>query len=101
MTGLSLITAVAIGAVIGIVGRVLTRRGRNVPLWLPVAAGVAAAVLATVIARMANSDRPGPTLLEIVLQVLFAAAGVAVVAVTADRPSSRSSARRFTREDAR
>lgn len=99
MTGLSLITAVAVGAVIGLAGRFLAFRGRTVPVWLPVAAGVAAAVMATVIARMANSDRPGPTVLELVLQVLFAAAGVAVVAVTADRPASR--ARRLTEEDAR
>ncbi|WP_328471417.1 hypothetical protein OHA21_07185 [Actinoplanes sp. NBC_00393] len=85
MTALSLIIAVTVGVVAGVTGRMLLRRGRTVPLWLPIAAGVAAAVLATVLSRMANTDRPGPTLTEILLQVLFAVAGVAVVAVTADQ----------------
>ncbi|MBG0565448.1 GlsB/YeaQ/YmgE family stress response membrane protein [Actinoplanes aureus] len=89
MTALSLIIAVTVGVVVGVAGRTLVRRGRTVPLWLPIAAGVAAAVLATVVARMANTARPGPTATEVVLQVLFAAAGVALVAVTADRRRGR------------
>ncbi|MEU4427641.1 GlsB/YeaQ/YmgE family stress response membrane protein [Actinoplanes sp. NPDC024001] len=86
MTAHSLITAVILGLVIGVAGRMLLRRSRSVPVWLPIAAGVAAAVLATVIARMANTERSGPTVVEIALQVLFALAGVTVVAITADRP---------------
>jgi uncharacterized membrane protein YeaQ/YmgE (transglycosylase-associated protein family) len=84
MTALSLIIAVTVGVVAGAAGRALVRR-RSVPLWLLVAAGVAAAVLATVVARMAGVERPGPTVTEVVLQILLAAAGVALVAATADR----------------
>jgi uncharacterized membrane protein YeaQ/YmgE (transglycosylase-associated protein family) len=87
MTGLSLIAAVTVGAVIGVAGRMLAARCRTVPMWLPLAAGIAAAVLATVATRMASVAGPGPTLVEFVLQVLFAAAGVTVVALTADRPA--------------
>jgi uncharacterized membrane protein YeaQ/YmgE (transglycosylase-associated protein family) len=88
VTGLSLIAAVTVGAVIGAAGRMLAARCRTAPIWLPLAAGVAAAVLATVLTRMAAVDGPGPTLVEFVLQVLFAAAGVTVVTLTADRPGS-------------
>jgi uncharacterized membrane protein YeaQ/YmgE (transglycosylase-associated protein family) len=88
MTAYSLLIAVTVGLAVGVAGRFLACRGRPVPLWLPIAAGIAAAVLATVIARMVNSDRPDATVLEIALQVLFAAAAVAVVAYTADRPAA-------------
>ncbi|OJF15239.1 hypothetical protein [Couchioplanes caeruleus] len=98
MTALSLIIAVTVGLVAGVTGGLQVRRSRPVPLWVPVAAGVAAAILATVIARMADSDRPGPTLVELLLQVIFAAAGVAVVAVTADRPPAGTRWERSGRE---
>ncbi|GIE78760.1 hypothetical protein Aph02nite_47100 [Actinoplanes philippinensis] len=90
MTGLSLIAAVTVGAVIGGAARILAARCRTAPWWLPLAAGVAAAVLATVLVRMAAAGGPGPTLVEFVLQVLFAGAGVTLVALTADRPAPAS-----------
>ncbi|WP_433796946.1 hypothetical protein [Actinoplanes sp. CA-252034] len=86
MTGLSLIAAVTVGAFLGAAGRMVAVRCRTAPWWLPPAAGVAAALLATVAVRMATAGGPGPTLVELVLQVLFAAAGVTLVALTADRP---------------
>jgi hypothetical protein len=76
---------VTAGVVVGVAGRFLACRGRSVPLWLPIAAAVAAAMLATFVARMTGSDRPDPTLFEIVLQVLLTATAVAAVALTADR----------------
>lgn len=85
MTANSLITAVTVGLFIGVIGRLLTRRARLLPLWLPVSAAVGAAVLAAIIAERADADRPGPTVFEVILQVVFAVAGVTVVAVTADR----------------
>jgi hypothetical protein len=87
MTANSLFIAVAVGVVTGVVGRLLAGRSRSVPVWLPIAAGVAAAVLATVLAWMSDAIRPGLSDLAVVLQVLFAAAGVAVVVATADRPA--------------
>ena len=83
MTGQDLITAVAVGAVVGAAGHLLLRRRRCVPWWVPLAAGVAAAVLATVLSWMAEPGRTGPTLLEIAVQVLAAVAGVTIVATTA------------------
>jgi hypothetical protein len=90
MTAHSLIIAVVVGLVVGIGGRMVLCRRRNVPAWLPVAAAVATAVLAAVIARMANADRVGLTAFEITLQVLFAGAAVAVVALTAERTAQTS-----------
>jgi uncharacterized membrane protein YeaQ/YmgE (transglycosylase-associated protein family) len=90
LTGQGLITAVVVGVVIGVAGRALACRGRGVPLWLPPAAGVAGAVLATVVLWMADTDRTGPTLLEAGLQVFFAIVAVTIVAVTADPPGVRA-----------
>jgi hypothetical protein len=87
MTAYSLVIAVAVGVVTGIAGRLLAGRNRVVPVWLPVAAGVAAAVLATVLIWMAAAVRPGLSKLAVTLQVLFAALGVAAVLITADRPA--------------
>ncbi|GAA0434854.1 hypothetical protein Aca07nite_00070 [Actinoplanes capillaceus] len=91
MTGQSLITAVVVGVAVGTVGRVVACRGRGMPLWLPPAAGVAAAVLATVLSWTADPDQAGPTLLEIGLQLVSALAAVTTVAVTAG--PSRAAAR--------
>ncbi|MBO3744144.1 GlsB/YeaQ/YmgE family stress response membrane protein [Actinoplanes flavus] len=87
MTARSLFIAVAVGVVTGVVGRLLAGRSRSVPVWLPIAAGVAAAMLATVLAWMSDVVRPGLSDLAVVMQVLFAAAGVAIVVATADRPA--------------
>ena len=82
----ALIIAVAVGLLIGVAGRILIRRVRSAPMWLPVAAAVGASVMAAIVAGMAGLDRSGPTAAEVVLQMLFAAAGVVIVAATADPP---------------
>jgi hypothetical protein len=84
MTVTSLVTAVAVGAVLGVAGWVV-RRG--VPFWLPPAAGVGAAVFATTIARIAADLPAGFSLTELGLQVFFAASAVTAVVATADRRS--------------
>ncbi|GAA2700526.1 GlsB/YeaQ/YmgE family stress response membrane protein [Actinoplanes palleronii] len=85
MTAVSLVTAVTIGLVTGLVGRLVTTHRRGAPLWLPPAVGIGAAVFATVVLRMADAGATGPTTVEVLLQVVFAAAGVALVAITTDR----------------
>ncbi|WP_127506240.1 GlsB/YeaQ/YmgE family stress response membrane protein [Actinoplanes solisilvae] len=88
MTLSSLVTALAVGVVLGLAGRSLVPAGRVVPFWVPVAVSVGAAVLATVVARLAGVDTAGVTAVEVVLQVIFASVGVALVAATADRSHS-------------
>ncbi|SNY55297.1 GlsB/YeaQ/YmgE family stress response membrane protein [Paractinoplanes atraurantiacus] len=89
MTVSSLVTALLVGAALGAGARWLVPATRGVPFWVPVAVAVGAAVLATVVARFAGVDTSGVSAVEVFLQVVFAAAGVALVAGTADRGYSR------------
>ncbi|MFI5496871.1 GlsB/YeaQ/YmgE family stress response membrane protein [Actinoplanes sp. NPDC051859] len=98
MTALSLVTAVTVGLVTGLTGRVVAPRSRPAPWWLPVAAGIAAAMLATVVARTTNSAPGGPGLVEIGLQLLLATAAVTAVGVTADRTPAGGRWKRDSRE---
>jgi hypothetical protein len=93
MTVISLVTAVALGIVIGGACRMFTAR-RQAPLWLPVTAAVGAAVLGTVIVRLAGNDAAGTSAVELAVQAAFAVMGAAIVTVTADhRPVDRSERR--------
>ncbi|MEV4351289.1 hypothetical protein AB0J83_43085 [Actinoplanes sp. NPDC049596] len=78
MTVSSLVTALAIGTLLGLAAR---RLRRAVPFWVPLAVAVGAAMLATVLARLAGLG----TTAEVLLQTLFAATGIVLVAATADR----------------
>ncbi len=85
MTAVSLITAVAVGALIGIAGRLATPARRRTPLWLPMAVGIGAALLGTIIARLADSESAGLTRTEVVLQVALGVLGVSLAVATGDR----------------
>jgi hypothetical protein len=85
VTAVSLITAVTVGALLGLAGRLATSARRRTPLWLPVAVGVGAALLGTIIARLADSEAAGLTRTEVVLQVVLGVLGVALVVATGDR----------------
>ena len=89
MTITSLLTALAVGAVIGLAGRILMPAGRGIPFWVPLAVGIGAAVLGTVTARLAGVETPGVAAIELLLQIVFAGVAVALVAATADRRPSR------------
>lgn len=85
MTGTSLITAVTVGLVLGMLVRWLVPACRAVPFWLPLAVGVGAALLGTVAARLGGVDTSQVSLVELVLQIALAGLGVGAVATTADR----------------
>ena len=85
MTATSLLTAVTVGLVLGILVRWLVPACRGVPFWLPLAVGVGAALSGTVAARLAGVDTSQVSVVELVLQVALAGLGVGAVAVTADR----------------
>lgn len=85
MTATSLITAVTIGLVLGVLVRWLVPACRGVPFWLPPAVGVGTALLGTIAARLAGVDTAHVSPVELVLQVVLAGLSVAAVAVTADR----------------
>lgn len=85
MTISSLIAALVVGSVIGVGGRWLVPARRGMPGWLLFAVGVGAAALGTITARLISVDSTRVSVVEIILQVVFAGVAVTLVAVTADR----------------
>lgn len=97
MTISSLVAALTVGAVIGVCARWFLPPGRGIPFWVPLAVAIGAAVLGSVIARLAGVGGSGPGVVEVVLEVTFATTGVALVAATADRRPSDPRYDRFGR----
>jgi uncharacterized membrane protein YeaQ/YmgE (transglycosylase-associated protein family) len=76
-----IITALIIGLVIGVLGRVVAPGRQNIPLWLTLLVGVLAALVGTAIAAaLGVATTTGIDWLELIIQVALAAVGVSVVA---------------------
>ena len=74
-------TAIIIGLIIGALGRLVVPGKQNIPIWLTLVIGVVAALVGTLLAGLFGVDQtPGIDWIELILQVAFAAVGVAVVA---------------------
>src|SRR5947199_8495849 len=76
-----IISAIIVGLVIGALGRLVVPGRQNIPIWLTMLIGVAAALLGTVVAKalgVANTN--GVDWIELLIQVVLAAVGVAIVA---------------------
>ena len=85
MTVTGIITALIIGLIVGALGRLALPGRQNIPIWLTMVIGVVAAMLGTVLARVAGIDTSGFSVLTLLLQVALAAGGVALVAGTSRR----------------
>jgi uncharacterized membrane protein YeaQ/YmgE (transglycosylase-associated protein family) len=86
MTVTGIIMALIVGLVIGALGRLVVPGKQNIPIWLTMVIGVVAALIGTAIARAAGfANTSGIDWRELLLQVLLAAVGVALVAGTAGR----------------
>jgi uncharacterized membrane protein YeaQ/YmgE (transglycosylase-associated protein family) len=80
MTANGIITAIIIGAIIGVLGRLVLPGRQAIPMWLTVVVGIGAALLGSVIANaMGVRDTAGVDWTEILIQVVLAAVGVALV----------------------
>lgn len=78
---LNIIQAIIIGAILGIVGRMVAPGKQNIPIWLTILVGIVAAFIGTFIARLFGiADTSGIDWLELIIQVIVAAIGVTVVA---------------------
>jgi uncharacterized membrane protein YeaQ/YmgE (transglycosylase-associated protein family) len=76
-----IITALVIGLIIGVLGRVVAPGRQNIPLWLTLLVGIVAALVGTAIASaLAVAVTPGIDWIELIIQVALAAVGVSVVA---------------------
>jgi hypothetical protein len=85
MTASSLLTALAVGLLIGVTGHWIGRTTRRLPLWLPPAVGVGAALLGTIAARLAGVDSVRVSPVEVGLQIALATLAVTVVVATTER----------------
>ena len=82
MTVTGIITAIIVGAIIGALGRLVVPGRQPIPIWLTILIGIVAAFIGTFIARAIGipTQTSGIDWLELIVQVVVAAIGVAIVA---------------------
>ena len=86
MSPWGIISAIIIGLIIGVLGRLVVPGRQNMPIWLTILIGVGAALLGTVIARSTGvADTNGIDWIEVLIQVALAALAVALVSGMAGR----------------
>lgn len=88
MTVAGVISAIIVGLIIGALGRLVLPGKQNIPIWLTIVVGIAAALIGTAIARamgVANTSSVDWT--EILIQVVLAAVGVGLVSGIRSRSS--------------
>ena len=76
-----IITAIVVGAIIGLLGRLVVPGKQPIPIWLTIVIGNAAAFLGTLLARSLGlaTETNGIDWLELIVQVVLAAIGVLLV----------------------
>ncbi|HEV7650848.1 MAG TPA: GlsB/YeaQ/YmgE family stress response membrane protein [Actinophytocola sp.] len=82
MTVTGVIMAIVVGLVVGALGRLLVPGKQNIPIWLTIAVGIVAAFVGTALARAMGvpTATSGIDWMELLVQVIVAAVGVALVA---------------------
>ncbi|MGW1059139.1 GlsB/YeaQ/YmgE family stress response membrane protein [Micromonospora sp. NBC_01412] len=88
MTVAGLVSALLVGLVVGALGRLVVPGRRTAPLWLTLVVGVVAALLGTILARLAGVAGAGFRFQDVLVQVGLAGVGVVLVAATAGRSDS-------------
>lgn len=77
MTVTGIITAIIIGAIIGVLGRLILPGKQNIPIWLTVVVGIVAALIGTAIVGGLR-DTEGIDWIELAVQIILAVIGVAI-----------------------
>ncbi|MET7420062.1 GlsB/YeaQ/YmgE family stress response membrane protein [Dactylosporangium sp. NPDC005555] len=82
MTVTGIITALIVGLIVGALGRLVVPGRQHISILLTMVVGIVAALLGTVLANAIGiaTDTPGVDWGELVVQVIVAAVGVALVA---------------------
>jgi uncharacterized membrane protein YeaQ/YmgE (transglycosylase-associated protein family) len=82
-----IISAILVGLVIGVLGRLVVPGKQPIPIWLTILVGIGAAFLGTALARAIHvpTETSGVDWLELLVQVIVAAVGVAIVAAAFGR----------------
>ncbi|MFD9894947.1 GlsB/YeaQ/YmgE family stress response membrane protein [Amycolatopsis sp. NPDC058986] len=81
MTVTGIISAIVIGLILGLLGKLFAPGKQSIPIWLTIVVGIIAAFVGTAIARgLGYADTKGIDWLEIITQVVLAAIGVSIAA---------------------
>lgn len=81
-----IITALIIGAIIGVLGRLVLPGRQRISFLLTIAVGVVAALLGTLLAALIGvADTPGIDWIELFIQVALAAIGVGIASAAFGR----------------
>ena len=76
-----IISAIVVGLIIGVLGRLAAPGKQGIPIWMTIVVGIVAAFLGTAIARgIGYADTEGFDWLELITQIVVAALGVTVAA---------------------
>ena len=90
MTVTGIISAIIVGAIIGLLGRLVLPGRQSIPIWLTILIGIIAAFIGTFLANaLGVGNTRGLDVIEIVLQVVVAAVGVAIAAASFGRGRGR------------
>jgi len=74
-----IISALLVGLVIGVLGRLLAPGKQNIPMWLTIVVGIVAAFVGSAIARGAGyANTAGIDWLEVLTQLALAVVGVSL-----------------------
>ena len=85
-----LITAIIVGAIIGVLARLVLPGKQNISLVMTVAVGIVAAIIGTFIASAIGvDDTNGIDWIELAIQVALAAVGVSIVAGRSSKSINR------------
>lgn len=81
MTVSGIITAIIVGLIIGALGRLVLPGKQDIPIWLTILIGIVAALIGSFLAdALGVGNTNGVDWIEVVIQVVLAAVGVALVA---------------------
>jgi uncharacterized membrane protein YeaQ/YmgE (transglycosylase-associated protein family) len=81
MTVAGIVSALIVGLIIGVLGRLVAPGKQSIPIWLTIVIGIIAAFIGTAIARgLGYADTDGIDWLEVITQVVLAAIGVSLAA---------------------
>lgn len=85
-----IISAILVGLVIGVLGRLVVPGKQPIPIWLTILVGIGAAFLGTALANALHipTQTNGVDWLELLVQVVVAAIGVAIAAAAFGRRRS-------------
>jgi uncharacterized membrane protein YeaQ/YmgE (transglycosylase-associated protein family) len=81
VTVTGVIMAILVGLVVGALGRLVVPGKQRIPIWLTIAVGIVAAFVGTALARAMGipTATSGIDWMELLVQVIVAAVGVALV----------------------